>query len=42
MIEGALAFYPKTAGEVVKMICLEGKRPPFKNKLKSYPSDSKE
>ncbi|KAJ4756497.1 Integrin-linked kinase family protein [Rhynchospora pubera] len=42
MIEGAPAFYPKGAHEVVKMICLEGQRPPFKNKMKSYLSDSKE
>ncbi|KAJ1696494.1 hypothetical protein LUZ63_005006 [Rhynchospora breviuscula] len=42
MIEGAQAFYPKGAHEVVKMICLEGQRPPFKNKMKSYLSDSKE
>ncbi|XP_062222813.1 integrin-linked protein kinase 1-like [Phragmites australis] len=42
MIEGAPAFHPKPPEEVVKMICLEGLRPPFKNKPKYYPHDVKE
>jgi hypothetical protein len=42
MIEGIAAFHPKPSEEVVKMICLEGLRPPFKNKPKLYPGDVKE
>ncbi|AQK72493.1 Integrin-linked protein kinase family [Zea mays] len=42
MIEGAPAFHPKPQEEAAKMICLEGLRPPFKNKPKYYPSDVKE
>jgi len=42
MIEGTHAFHPKSQEEAAKMICLEGLRPPFKNKPKNYPSDVKE
>jgi len=42
MIEGNHAFHPKSQEEAAKMICLEGLRPPFKNKPKNYPSDVKE
>ncbi|XP_073000339.1 integrin-linked protein kinase 1-like isoform X2 [Typha latifolia] len=42
MIEGAPAFQPKSPGEVAQMICVEGLRPPLKNKSKSYPPDVKE
>uniref|UniRef100_A0A0D9VI53 non-specific serine/threonine protein kinase n=1 Tax=Leersia perrieri TaxID=77586 RepID=A0A0D9VI53_9ORYZ len=42
MIEGAPAFHPKTPEEAAKMICLEGMRPPFKNKPKYYPDDLRE
>ncbi|KAH9606133.1 hypothetical protein KSS87_007275 [Heliosperma pusillum] len=41
MIEGVQPFHPKPAEEATKLMCLEGKRPPFK-KLKNYPSDLKE
>lgn len=42
MIEGVQPFHPKLPEEVSKMICLEGKRPPFKIKAKTYPPDLKE
>ncbi|KQK00273.1 integrin-linked protein kinase 1 [Brachypodium distachyon] len=42
MIEGTPAFHPKPPEEAAKMICLEGLRPLFKNKPKSYPEDVKE
>ncbi|KAL6856928.1 hypothetical protein ACP4OV_018310 [Aristida adscensionis] len=43
MIEGTPAFHPKPPEEAVKMICLEGLRPPlFKNKPKCYPDGVKE
>jgi serine/threonine protein kinase len=42
MVEGTHAFHPKSQEEAAKMICLEGLRPPFKNKPKNYPSDVKE
>lgn len=42
MIEGAQPFYPSSPEEAAKMICLEGKRPPFKIKAKNYPPDLKE
>ncbi|KAL5207390.1 hypothetical protein ABZP36_031825 [Zizania latifolia] len=42
MIEGTPAFHPKPPEEAAKMICLEGLRPPFKNKPKYYPDDLKE
>lgn len=41
MIEGIHPFHPKPAEEAIKLMCLEGKRPPAK-KLKNYPSDLKE
>ncbi|KAL2920765.1 Integrin-linked protein kinase 1 [Bienertia sinuspersici] len=41
MIEGVHPFHPKPAEEAIKLMCLEGKRPPFK-KLKNYPSELKE
>ncbi|TVU29265.1 hypothetical protein EJB05_20824 [Eragrostis curvula] len=42
MIEGTAVFHPKPSEEAVKMICLEGLRPAFKNKPKYYPGDVKE
>uniref|UniRef100_A0A0E0CN63 non-specific serine/threonine protein kinase n=1 Tax=Oryza meridionalis TaxID=40149 RepID=A0A0E0CN63_9ORYZ len=42
MIEGTPAFHPKPPEEAAKMICLEGMRPPFKNKPKYYPDDLRE
>jgi serine/threonine protein kinase len=42
MIEGQQPFHPKTPEEALRMICLEGKRPPFKIKARSYPPDLKE
>jgi serine/threonine protein kinase len=42
MIEGTHAFHPKPPEEAAKMICLEGMRPPFKNKPKYYPDDLRE
>lgn len=42
MIEGTPAFHPKPPEEAAKMICLEGMRPLFKNKPKSYPDDVKD
>lgn len=42
MIEGIQPFHPKSPEEAVKMMCLEGNRPPFKSKSKSYPPDLKE
>ncbi|XP_010251399.1 PREDICTED: serine/threonine-protein kinase TNNI3K-like isoform X2 [Nelumbo nucifera] len=42
MIEGIPPFHPKSSEEAVKMICLEGKRPPLKSKSRSYPPDLKE
>lgn len=42
MIEGALPSQPKSPEETLRMMCLEGKRPPFKSKSKSYPPDVKE
>ncbi|WOL03641.1 dual specificity protein kinase shkC-like [Canna indica] len=41
MIEGAPAYHLKNPDEAVKMICLEGLRPPMK-KFKSYPQDVRE
>ncbi|KAH9619714.1 hypothetical protein KSS87_015826 [Heliosperma pusillum] len=41
MIEGGHPFHPKPTEEVIKLMCLEGKRPPYK-KLKNYPSELKE
>ncbi|GLT33412.1 hypothetical protein SLA2020_080060 [Shorea laevis] len=42
MIEGVYPFHPKPTEEVVKLMCLEGRRPSFKNKSRSYPPDLKE
>ncbi|WRX22316.1 Serine-threonine/tyrosine-protein kinase [Theobroma cacao] len=42
MIEGVVPFHPKPAEEAVKLMCLEGKRPPFKTKSRSYPPDLRE
>ncbi|KAI6699052.1 hypothetical protein NL676_019171 [Syzygium grande] len=42
MIEGVQPFSPSSPEEAAKMICLEGKRPPFKIKAKTYPPDLKE
>ncbi|KAF5466134.1 hypothetical protein F2P56_016087 [Juglans regia] len=42
MIEGVQPFHPKSPEEAAQMMCLEGKRPPFKIKAKSYPPDLKE
>ncbi|PON46711.1 Serine/threonine protein kinase [Parasponia andersonii] len=42
MIEGVQPFYPKSPEEAVKLMCLEGNRPQFKSKSKSYPPDLKE
>ncbi|XP_057957046.1 integrin-linked protein kinase 1-like [Malania oleifera] len=42
MIEGVQPFHPKPLEEAAKMMCLEGQRPPFKTKSKSYPPDLKE
>ncbi|KAL9329518.1 hypothetical protein ACSQ67_004521 [Phaseolus vulgaris] len=42
MLEGTHPFHPKPSEEVMKMMCLEGKRPTFKIKTKHYPPDLKE
>ncbi|KAI5384714.1 Integrin-linked protein kinase 1 [Lathyrus oleraceus] len=42
MIEGVPPFHPKPPEEALKLMCLEGKRPQFKIKTKSYPPDLKE
>lgn len=42
MMEGVPPFHLKSTEEAVKLMCLEGKRPPFKIKTKSYPPDLKE
>ncbi|XP_077225674.1 integrin-linked protein kinase 1-like isoform X2 [Tasmannia lanceolata] len=41
MIEGVPAFHPKSPEEASQLICLEGMRPTFKLKSKSYPPDLK-
>ncbi|KAL9240717.1 hypothetical protein vseg_014903 [Gypsophila vaccaria] len=41
MIEGVHPFHPKSAEEAIRVMCLEGKRPPYK-KLKNYPSELKD
>ncbi|GAA0146024.1 non-receptor serine/threonine protein kinase [Lithospermum erythrorhizon] len=41
MMEGVPPFHPKSPEEAAKLICLEGKRPSFKNKSK-YPSELRE
>ncbi|CAE6048100.1 unnamed protein product [Arabidopsis arenosa] len=40
--EGVPVFHPRPPEEVAKMMCLEGKRPVFKTKSRSYPPDIKE
>ncbi|XVF84231.1 hypothetical protein PTKIN_Ptkin17bG0009300 [Pterospermum kingtungense] len=42
MIEGVVPFHPRPVEEAVKLMCLEGKRPPFKTKSRSYPPDLRE
>ncbi|KAG7011434.1 Serine/threonine-protein kinase STY17, partial [Cucurbita argyrosperma subsp. argyrosperma] len=42
MVEGIQPLHPRPPEEAAKAICAEGKRPPFKIKLKSYPPDLKE
>ncbi|GLT55578.1 hypothetical protein SLA2020_286890 [Shorea laevis] len=42
MIEGIQPFHPKSPEEAAIIMCLEGKRPPFKIKAKSYPPELKE
>ncbi|KAI4324385.1 hypothetical protein L6164_023929 [Bauhinia variegata] len=42
MMEGIQPFHPKSPDEALKLMCLEGKRPSFKTKSKSYPPDLKE
>uniref|UniRef100_A0A7N0U7K2 non-specific serine/threonine protein kinase n=1 Tax=Kalanchoe fedtschenkoi TaxID=63787 RepID=A0A7N0U7K2_KALFE len=42
MIEGVQPFNPKSPEEASRIMCLEGKRPPFKSKSRSYPPDLKE
>ncbi|KAL4388465.1 hypothetical protein GQ457_09G013290 [Hibiscus cannabinus] len=42
MIEGVVPFHPKPAEEIVRLMCLEERRPSFKSKSKGYPPDLKE
>ncbi|KAL6221511.1 hypothetical protein ACLB2K_004907 [Fragaria x ananassa] len=42
MIEGVHPFHPKPIEEALRMMCLEGKRPPMRTKSKTYPSALKE
>ncbi|GAV67137.1 Pkinase_Tyr domain-containing protein/Ank_2 domain-containing protein [Cephalotus follicularis] len=42
MIEGVQPFHPKPPEEAVKLMCLEGKRPPLKVKARSCPPELKE
>ncbi|GMI96043.1 INTEGRIN-LINKED KINASE1 [Hibiscus trionum] len=42
MIEGSTPFHSMPAAEAVKLMCLEGKRPSFKTRLRSYPPDLRE
>ncbi|KHG01677.1 shkD [Gossypium arboreum] len=42
MIEGVVPFHPKPPEEILKLMCLEEKRPPLKTKSKSYPPELKE
>ncbi|KAK7318761.1 hypothetical protein RJT34_03468 [Clitoria ternatea] len=42
MIEGIQPLHPRPPEEAAKLMCLEGIRPPFKIKAKSYPQDVKE
>ncbi|GAA0144974.1 non-receptor serine/threonine protein kinase [Lithospermum erythrorhizon] len=41
MMEGLPPFHPKSPEEAAKLICVQGKRPSFKNKSK-YPSELRE
>ncbi|XP_048612114.1 integrin-linked protein kinase 1-like isoform X1 [Brassica napus] len=41
MIEGQ-PFHPKPPEEAVKLMCLEGRRPPFKSKSKNCPQEMRE
>ncbi|CAN8318288.1 unnamed protein product [Cochlearia groenlandica] len=40
--EGVHMFHPRPPEEVVRMICLEGKRPVLKTKSRTYPPDMKQ
>ncbi|MED6130998.1 Integrin-linked protein kinase 1 [Stylosanthes scabra] len=42
MIEGVQPFHHHSADEALRMMCLEGNRPPFKVKAKHYPPDLRE
>ncbi|MBA0749299.1 hypothetical protein Gogos_003246, partial [Gossypium gossypioides] len=42
MIEGVVPFHPKPPEEILKLMCLEEKRPPIKTKSKTYPPELKE
>ncbi|KAI4304153.1 hypothetical protein MLD38_039704 [Melastoma candidum] len=42
MIEGVQPFHPASPEEAARMICLEGQRPSFRIKLKTYSPDLKE
>lgn len=42
MLDGVPPFHPKAPEEAVKMLCLDGLRPPLKFKSKSCPSDLRE
>ncbi|KAI8537230.1 hypothetical protein RHMOL_Rhmol09G0008300 [Rhododendron molle] len=42
MLEGVQPFHPRSTEDAAKLMCLEGKRPPFKTKSKHYPPDLKE
>ncbi|KAE8696289.1 Integrin-linked protein kinase family isoform 2 [Hibiscus syriacus] len=42
MIEGVVPFHPKPAEEILRLMCLDNRRPSFKSKSKSYPPDLKE
>uniref|UniRef100_A0A7N0VA36 non-specific serine/threonine protein kinase n=1 Tax=Kalanchoe fedtschenkoi TaxID=63787 RepID=A0A7N0VA36_KALFE len=42
MIDGIQPFNPKSPEEASRLMCLDGKRPPFKSKSRSYPPDLKE
>lgn len=42
MMEGSPPFSSKSPDEAARRMCVEGKRPPFKSKSKSFPSEMKE
>ncbi|XP_042061752.1 integrin-linked protein kinase 1-like [Salvia splendens] len=42
MMEGSPPFSSKSADDAARLICLEGKRPSFKSKSKSFPPELKE